>query len=223
MYPIAEIFNAPQGEGAHTGKMMTFIRLAGCNVGRPYTTNERDNMQHALPLYTERCVAWSGESFSCDTNYQRSEWLTGEQIAERALCNVCVTGGEPLLHDLTDLARALGNKHVDKLRIHVETSGTRMLAEQPYSFIDWLTVSPKQGYHDQMLNLCDEIKVLVGQRFDEQQFLARFSKHLDKVWLQPINAENELDMANMKRCLAIQEQHPEVCISIQAHKVWKTR
>ena len=31
--PLMELFNTLQGEGFHTGKPATFIRLAGCDVG----------------------------------------------------------------------------------------------------------------------------------------------------------------------------------------------
>ena len=31
--PLIELFNTLQGEGFHTGKPATFIRLAGCDVG----------------------------------------------------------------------------------------------------------------------------------------------------------------------------------------------
>ena len=33
-YRLAEIFTSVQGEGGFTGAPMTFIRMAGCNVGK---------------------------------------------------------------------------------------------------------------------------------------------------------------------------------------------
>jgi 7-carboxy-7-deazaguanine synthase len=35
-FPISEVFTSPQGEGLYAGQLMTFIRFAGCTVGKPF-------------------------------------------------------------------------------------------------------------------------------------------------------------------------------------------
>jgi 7-carboxy-7-deazaguanine synthase len=76
--PIVEIFNSISGEGISAGEVVTFLRVAGCNLRCGY----------------------------CDTTYSYQgsddeyQWLTFQEILERLSrynCNkVICTGGEPL-------------------------------------------------------------------------------------------------------------------------------
>src|SRR3990170_85472 len=87
--PVMEHFYTIQGEGYHQGKAAYFIRLGGCDVG---------------------CV-W------CDV---KESWDADKhpRIGINELCSmvkqtpgeiVVVTGGEPLLHNLTSLTSELKN------------------------------------------------------------------------------------------------------------------
>jgi 7-carboxy-7-deazaguanine synthase len=50
-YPIAEVFTSPQGEGVWTGTLMTFIRLAGCSVGKVMTEEKKEQLvQKIMPM-----------------------------------------------------------------------------------------------------------------------------------------------------------------------------
>ena len=236
VYPIAEIFQSPQGEGQWQGSYFTFVRFAGCNVGKPYTVEQRAEINaklvgSELPIlssYQERCETQLGVSFSCDTRYSMSTKKSLEEIV--AECNgaprVCLTGGEPLLHDLRPLIKTLlmiGKK------VHIETSGTRPFTDLRHYTVPkpdplvWVAVSPKVGCLPEAFRVADELKILVGPEFDEPQFITLYSNYMEKVWLQPINYEHTINMDNMKLCLDLQKRHPLCRISSQAHKTWAVR
>lgn len=246
-YPIAEIFTSPQGEGLYTGVLMTFIRIAGCTVGKKIRAQDADwERWHAegksfsptreLPIYTELCHTYDNRPFLCDTNFQTKEALTRGEIVSRipsGVNHVCITGGEPLAQNLQPLLLALYQKEI---YVHIETSGTRPLSESFANFKErdlmglgpiasgwlWITVSPKLGVRTDMIELASEIKLLVDEDFDlERVPLAVLRKEL--VYLQPINNEFSIRDDNMKRCLEIQREQPHFRISSQAHKIWGVR
>lgn len=92
VYPISEIFVSPQGEGVYQGTMMTFIRLAGCTVGKPfpkemYVPSQKirpdksiQNKPAEFPIYTEKCTLYDGREFACDTDYRVKERLMVEKL-----------------------------------------------------------------------------------------------------------------------------------------------
>jgi organic radical activating enzyme len=251
-YPVSEIFTSPQGEGLYTGAMMTFVRLAGCSVGKKMTEEERDrfrlqgvagtelnmstglDLYKPLPVYTEKCTTWDGREFACDTDFRTKEVLTAGEIIKRVpegVDRICITGGEPLNHDLTDL---LGLAYQLMLDVHIETSGTvpikkgypkfewsDLMGESVRGWI-WLTVSPKFEVLDAMLECASEIKFLVDENFDPEKIPAA-CKQRSLIYIQPINFENEVNDENMQRCLALQKKFPHWRLSSQAHKIWSVR
>lgn len=222
-FPIAEIFSSLQGEGLWAGTAMTFIRLAGCTVGRPYTPAAREALE--LNVYQERCTGWDGVSFACDTNYRMYNRLSVLEIMDRPeldkALRVCITGGEPLMHgSLHDLVFAL---HKRGIQVHLETSGT--LHPDVVMECDWVAVSPKLNALDSMLLAADEIKVLVGPSFNEELFLTHYEKYFAKsiVWVGPINSEHALDTINMQKCIELIHRRPQLRLSTQMHKIWSVR
>lgn len=216
-YPISEIFQSIQGEGQFAGTAMTFIRFAGCTVGKPYAPSARNAL--GLQPYQERCCDWAGNNFSCDTNYRQHARLTVEEIVSEVgdAKRVCLTGGEPLMHDLDPLIRAL------KPHIHIETSGTIELTSAALLAESWVTVSPKFGCLDSMLAKANEVKILVGQSFDEQKFTSKYRYYFNTIWVQPINQEHEIDQLNLQRCVQLVLKYPQIRLSSQLHKLWKCR
>ena len=215
-FPVAEIFRSIAGEGAWAGAPMTFVRLAGCCVGVPYTPAESRFV--ALAPYQVRCVAWDGRRFACDTNFHMKARLTIEQILERVVGSkrVCLTGGEPLMHEGV---MALIQELTAICPVHIETSGVRY---QPLSLLKpkvYLAVSPKAGCLWSMVKQADEIKVLVGAEFSEEEFLQKFQGHIHRVWLQPVNSLATLDMGNVKKCVDLALRYPEIRVSVQLHKI----
>ena len=221
-YPIAEIFRSPQGEGVWSGVAMTFVRFAGCNVGKPYTNPERvalaSNPLAVIHPYQEKCVDAFGNAFSCDTNFHKTASMTVQEIVD--VCDgcerVCLTGGEPLLHNLLPLIEAL--RLANKLT-HIETSGT--LSTAPYVDKAWITISPKQGYLVDELENANEIKVLVGEGFNEAKFIEAFGKYIEwsMVCISPINYEHQINHDNVGLCLDLQRRHTKLRLSLQLHKV----
>lgn len=224
-YPVAEIFNSPQGEGAWAGVAMTFVRLAGCNVGKPYPTEERINSPElmTLPIWADKCTAWNGTEFTCDTNYKMMRRMTIEDIllTPNIRKRICLTGGEPLMHYVQPFLQAAWERHHI---VHIETSGTKPLkaiAENVGIHKLWICVSPKGGYIPSELIYANEIKVLVGPDFDEATFLYRFGDYIndEMVSISPINGIKQFDAANAKMCLEMQRKHPQLRISMQMHKM----
>jgi len=224
-YPIAETFNSIQGEGFWMGTPMLFVRLAGCNVGRyegqrDFTPPDQMKSNDLTVFSTHSvCTTIDGQRFLCDTNYHVKEHLEPEEIAERRKGeeHVCITGGEPFLHDLMPLRRVLQLQH-----LHVETSGT---LEIPEEFEGWITCCPKQTpsgvkLHPSVIERVAEWKVLVGPGFDEKTLRHLESlTHGAKLYVQPINGVNEVWQENVERCLELLTRWPNWRLSPQLHKM----
>jgi len=229
-YPIAEIFTAPHGEAFWQGQVMMFIRLAGCNVGKPISSFLAPPVDvEQFPVIHEICTAWDGTTFECDTNYKMSEKLTVSEIVSRITNedHICITGGEPFMHDLYPLMQELKDKYV-----HFETSGTKFEAiEKLFKQLGptnncWVAVAPKMDCPDESLMLADEIKILVDAKtFNEEIFLAKFEKFFneEKIYICPVNYNETLDKANKDCALNLVYKYPRCKLGMQAHKVWGVR
>ena len=101
-YKVNEIFYSLQGEGYHTGRPATFVRLSGCNRRCPF----------------------------CDTDHAAYTELTAQEIAERVAQyptrHIVLTGGEPGLQVDAELISAL---HAVGAFIQIETNGTVALPD----------------------------------------------------------------------------------------------
>ncbi len=242
-YNISETFCSPQGEGHFVGVSHYFIRFAGCTVGKRFTADTLvaigAEAVSQLHNYQECCTAWNGTHFACDTNYRMAEKLTVSQIMALIPDNVkhvCLTGGEPLMHDLEPLMRALCN--AGKL-VHIETSGTIDFTRFDWYYGEygwfnglrqsfphvWIAVSPKANYLDVCIREASELKVLIGNDFDETTFMRAFGELIPEgnVFIQPINGEFTVDPVNATKCLDLQQKYPDLKISVQAHKILQCR
>src|ERR1700704_3778776 len=144
--PLMEDFYTIQGEGAYQGKAAYFIRLGGCDVG---------------------CV-WCDVKESWDeSKHQRKkiEDIIGEietgSISSRSLPIVVITGGEPLMHDLSGLTYQLRSKG---FKTHIETSGAHPLSGE----WDWICLSPKKfkAPLPETLPHANELKVVIYNKSD---------------------------------------------------------
>lgn len=227
-YPIVEIFNSIQGEGFWTGTQMAFVRLAGCNVGKlPMNLYDPvDFIASALGLTV--CCSVLGERFVCDTQYRKAtEQLTPEEIAHRVkgMPIVCITGGEPLLHNIQPLVDFLvEHKH----RVHLETSGTR--SGGPLPGVAWITCSPKQDCAPAALLPCvDEWKFVIGgsTKLDDTaasiQQLTQRAGFPALVYLQPINDVDKVDPESLAVVLDLLRRNPTWRLSLQLHKIIHVR
>lgn len=190
--PVMEHFYTLQGEGFHQGRAAYFIRLGGCDVGCVWCDVKESWEAEKHPLYNIEDLILNIEK-------------TPAEI-------VVVTGGEPLLHDLTELTRALQRKG---LKTHIETSGSSPLS----GTWDWITLSPKKFKSPVPENLpfANELKVVVFNKSDfawAEQFAAQVGPAC-KLYLQP-----EWSRAAQVTPLIIDyiREHPQWQLSLQIHK-----
>jgi organic radical activating enzyme len=190
--PVMEQFYTIQGEGFHQGKPAYFIRLAGCDVG---------------------CV-WCDVKDSWDAT--KYPLLNIESIVEETKkypAEICViTGGEPLLYDLSLLTQEL---HEAKKKTHLETSGAYQLTGE----WDWICISPKKfkAPVSEILPFANELKVVVYNKSDFN-WAKEFSNQVTttcKLILQP-EWSNEKEMLPL--IIEYVKQNPQWNISLQIHK-----
>jgi organic radical activating enzyme len=194
--PVMEHFYTIQGEGFHQGRAAYFVRLGGCDVG---------------------CV-WCDvkESWDASVHPQKSV----ESIVDDIISNipnknsglVVITGGEPLMHDLTKLTAALKAK---RLETNIETSGSHPLT----GTWDWICLSPKKfkAPLPEVIPFANELKVVIFNKHDfewARQYEALVSPGC-KLYLQP-----EWDKAAIVTPLIIDyiKQNPQWQLSLQVHK-----
>jgi organic radical activating enzyme len=187
-----EHFYTLQGEGMHQGKAAYFIRLGGCDVG---------------------CV-WCDVKDSWDASkhpqYKIEELISNVKVTPARI--VVITGGEPLLHDLTELTKQLKNAG---LRTHIETSGSSSLSGN----WDWITLSPKKfkAPLPEVLAHANELKVVIFNKsdFDWAEKHASLVPANCKLFLQP-----EWDKSTTVTPMIIDyiKTNPKWQLSLQIHK-----
>ena len=193
--PVVETFHSLQGEGHHSGRSAFFIRLAGCNVGCPWCDTKHSWPENNHPHRSLSALAAEAE------------------LAQRnGAAFTVITGGEPLHHNLDDLALAL--REASHIPLHLETSGVDGLTGNP----DWITLSPKphRPPSQELLNQCDELKVIV-ETADDLVFANSMAKAvrqqtvllLQPGWDSPEGQQLAID--HVKR-------QPHWRLSLQTHK-----
>lgn len=190
--PVMEDFYTLQGEGFHQGKAAYFIRLGGCDVG---------------------CV-WCDVKDSWDA--EKHPKLKVEslklKVKETPAEIVVITGGEPLMHDLTELTKEL---QAAGLKTHIETSGAHPISGS----WDWICLSPKKfkAPLPGIVPLANELKIIVFNKsdFDWAEKYAALASTTCKLFLQP-----EWDKATEITPLIIEyiKAHPQWELSLQIHK-----
>jgi organic radical activating enzyme len=190
--PLMEAFYTIQGEGAHQGKAAYFIRLGGCDVG---------------------CV-WCDVKESWDAD-QHPQIHVEEIVSEAAKYPgrlAVITGGEPLMHDLTTLCQAL---HAEGFSINIETSGAHPLSGQ----LDWVCLSPKKfkAPLPEIYEQADELKIIIYNKSDFQwaeEFAARMRPDC-QLFLQPEWSKSDKMLPLIVEYV---KDHPQWRISLQVHK-----
>ncbi len=190
--PVMEAFYTLQGEGFHQGKAAYFIRLGGCDVG---------------------CV-WCDVKESWDASkhpVQDIDAIVAAAAAHPGRLAV-VTGGEPLMHDLTALTASL---KAAGFQTNIETSGSHPVSGS----WDWICLSPKKfkAPLPEILPLANELKVIIFNKSDfawAEKYAEQVAPSC-KLYLQP-----EWDKANAMTPLIVDyiKDHPQWELSIQMHK-----
>ncbi len=190
--PVMEQFYTIQGEGFHQGRAAYFIRLGGCDVG---------------------CV-WCDvkDSWDAEKHPQRAITEIVKEAAQFPGRLAVVTGGEPLMHNLTGLTAAL---HAAGFSTNIETSGAHPLTGS----WDWICLSPKKfkAPLPAILPLAHELKVVIFNKTDfewAEKYAALVAANC-KLYLQP-----EWDKAATVTPLIIDyiKANPQWELSLQVHK-----
>jgi organic radical activating enzyme len=187
-----EAFYTLQGEGYHQGRAAYFIRLGGCDVG---------------------CF-WCDVKESWDAS--KHPQITIEEIIAEAKKNpgrlAVITGGEPLMHDLTELTTQLQEAGFET---NIETSGSSALSGS----WNWICLSPKKfkAPLPPVVALANELKVVVYNKHDfewAETYAAQVNAGC-KLYLQP-----EWDKAAEVTPLIIDyiKANPKWELSLQVHK-----
>jgi 7-carboxy-7-deazaguanine synthase len=196
-----EAFYTLQGEGYHQGRAAYFIRLGGCDVGCTWcdVKDSWDASKHPLVPVDEII-----------SGMEENTPPLSKTGAKNKL--VVITGGEPLMHQLTSLTASLKAKGY---QTNLETSGSHPLSGQ----WDWICLSPKKfkAPLPEILPLANELKVVVFNKSDfawAEQYAAQVSPAC-KLYLQP-----EWDKASQVTPLIIDyvKTHPQWELSLQIHK-----
>jgi len=190
--PLMESFYTIQGEGAFTGHAAYFLRLGGCDVGCVWCDVKEswDVSRHPLRS-VEAMVAESHAS--------------GTQI-------VVITGGEPAMHDLSELTQALQKSG---MRTHIETSGAYPLT----GVWNWVCLSPKKfkAPVQEVYAQANELKIIVYNRTDLDWALQEALRvpSTCRLFLQP---EWSREKEMLPLIIDFIKMNPRWQISLQTHK-----
>lgn len=209
---VVEIFKSIDGEGKRTGKIATFIRLAGCNLRCGY----------------------------CDTTYSFDTTKASDMSVEDivATCErlgspyITLTGGEPLIHpgvgELIDmLCRS-------RFQVNVETNGSvdlcKLIEIRDLKSLDlFFTVDYKTKYSGMNHKMVrgafryldprkDIVKCVVadkGDMDDALQYLDSFNKPMN-IWFSPVfGAMEPSDIVEY----VINKNRYDITVQVQLHKI----
>jgi 7-carboxy-7-deazaguanine synthase len=190
--PVMEAFYTIQGEGFYQGHAAYFIRIAGCDVG----------------------CHWCDVKESWDAS--KHPVLEIEEIVKQAASFpgrlAVITGGEPLMYDLSALTGEL-KKH--GFFCNIETSGAYPLSGD----FDWICLSPKKFKPpvESIFPFVDELKVIIYNKSDfawAESFADKVNSET-RLYLQP-----EWGKSNEMLPLIVDyvKQNPRWEISLQIHK-----
>jgi organic radical activating enzyme len=187
-----ESFYTLQGEGFHSGRAAWFIRLGGCDVGCVWCDVKESWDASAHPLVSvEEMVA-----------------MASQHPGRLAV----ITGGEPLMYDLSALTSALQNAGFET---NLETSGAHPLSGN----WNWICLSPKKFKEPlpEVLAAANEFKVVVYHPSD-LQWMMKFLPGLRpdcRLYLQPEWSKAELISPLLVEFV---KENPAWRLSLQTHK-----
>jgi len=183
--PVMEAFYTIQGEGYYQGH-------AGCDVGCVWCDVKESWDELAHPK-------------------QSIEQIVTEAAAYPARLAV-ITGGEPLMHDLSALTSQL---HQQGFTINIETSGAHPLSGE----LDWICLSPKKFKKalPEFYPVADELKIIVYHKsdFEWAESYASVVQEKCKLLLQP-EWSKEAEMLPL--IIDYVKENPKWNISLQTHK-----
>jgi len=191
MLPLMEAFYTLQGEGYYKGSAAYFIRIGGCDVGCHWCDVKE---------------SWDAEK------HPPTAIDTIVREAKKYSDTIVITGGEPLMWDMTPLTAALKEAG---LKIHIETSGAYAITGR----WDWFCLSPKKNKlpTQEAAARADELKVIIYNK-DDFRFAEEQAKRVGKdcvLYLQPEWSKREEMMPLMVDYVLA---NPQWKVSLQTHK-----
>ncbi|RXK62897.1 7-carboxy-7-deazaguanine synthase QueE [Lacibacter luteus] len=205
-----ESFYTLQGEGFHQGRAAYFIRLGGCDVGCVWcdVKDSWDATKH--PKYSVEEIVEKMEKELGIRNRELGSNL--QPLTSNLKPIVVITGGEPLMHNLDALTKAI---HTAGYQTNIETSGSSPLSGE----WDWICLSPKKfkAPLPEVVPHASELKVVIFNKSDfawAETYAAQVSSNC-KLYLQP-----EWDKAAQVTPLIIDyiKANPQWELSLQVHK-----
>ena len=200
--PVMESFYTIQGEGYYQGSAAYFIRLGGCDVGCVWcdVKDSWDASKHPKldidKIVKDAIDAVNGNTESASVN---------NVIA-------VITGGEPLMHNLDELAFALKSKG---FRTNIETSGSSPIS----GHWDWICLSPKKFKAPlaDVIPYANELKVVVFNQsdFTWAETYAALVSPICKLYLQP---EWDKAASITPQIIDYIKANPKWELSLQLHK-----
>lgn|SRR5690606_11622921 len=190
--PIMEHFYTIQGEGFNSGMPCYFIRLGGCDVGCFWCDVKESWDADAHPRYSiAEIVSWVKDS--------------------NALYAV-ITGGEPLMHDCTELTAALQEAGI---KTFIETSGAHPISGK----WDWICFSPKKFKQalPEFYTQADELKIIIYNKSDFK-WAEGFAEQMNnncRLYLQP---EWGKSAEMLPLIIEYIKENPKWTLSLQTHK-----
>ncbi len=162
LLPLMESFYSIQGEGYFSGSPAFFLRIGGCDVGCHWCDVK--------------------ESWNADLHPPTSLDNIIDEIKKESVNTVVITGGEPLMWNLTPLTNRL---KIEGYNVHLETSGAYPLSGS----FDWICLSPKKQSItlDSIKKHVNELKIIIHNKNDFQ-YAEDQRKNLSsdcKLYLQP--------------------------------------
>jgi 7-carboxy-7-deazaguanine synthase len=190
--PVMEAFYTIQGEGFYQGHAAYFVRLGGCDVG---------------------CV-WCDvkESWDADAHPKMSVESIVDEAKNYESKLVVITGGEPLMHNLTELTSSFKQNN---FHTNIETSGSHPLS----GTWDWICLSPKK-FKEPLIEVCEaanELKIIIFNKSDfewAEKYASLVNKNC-QLYLQPEWSKAD---SMMDSIVSYIQQNPKWQLSLQLHK-----
>ena len=183
------------------GRSAFFIRLFGCPVQCPWCD--------------------SAGTWHSDYAPKEIERLTVEPLVERAVKSgaefVVLTGGEPAIHDLSRLTRALRDSGMPS---HLETCGGFEIK----GTFDWITLSPKWQKLPLPENLerASEFKLIIEDEASIVKWIQEIGSCFDDrpVWLNPEWSRRADQRILNSICSCVKQRGAPFRAGYQLHKLY---
>lgn len=191
MLSVVETFDSIQGEGFYSGFRSFFVRLAGCDIGCHWCDEKKswkkeDHPQIEINQLVDMCIKSTSEI-------------------------IVVTGGEPLMQDLSKLSKLLKGKK----KLHLETSGAYPLTGE----WDWITLSPKKNKlpKKKIYSKVNELKVIIYNESDFK-FAIQEKNKVSKDCILYLQPEWSRKDKILDKIIDFNKQNLEWRLSVQTHK-----